>query len=100
MVVNIWTHIVITYSSANGLALYTNGTLRSLTDPFTSFSSSVTDYSTQPYMMVGNRKIDSTTASCTTGTTVSAAAYRGLIDELRVYSRELTSNEICSLFNP
>lgn len=98
--VNIWTHIVLTYSSSNGLALYTNGTMYGVTDAFSSFPSS-TYYTSQPYVTVGNPRTINSIPTCTTGApAVSSAAYRGLIDELRIYSRALTITEICSLFNP
>ena len=102
MVINTWTHIVLTYSSTNGMALYTNGTLRVFDDAFTSFHTNTHAFTTRPYMTVGN---PSTTGSIPTGClvatpTLSPGPYQGLIDDLRIYSRELTITEICSLFNP
>ena len=98
--VNTWTHIVLTYSSSNGLALFTNGTLRDLTDPFDSFPSSSSDYQIRPYLTVGNPATTSTSTSCLGGTpSLVSTAYQGIIDELRIYSRALTINEICSLFH-
>ncbi|CAF3585276.1 unnamed protein product [Rotaria sp. Silwood1] len=98
---SIWTHIVLTYSSSNGMALYTNGILRAVDDAFTSFASNTYTSASRPYMTVGN---PSTTGSLSTGCltaspTLSQGHYQGIIDELRVYSRELTISEICSLFN-
>jgi hypothetical protein len=101
MTANTWTHIVLTYSSVNGLTLYTNGTLRGVTTPFSSFPLSSPDYKVRPYMTVGNQGTSSSIPACTGGSpSLSSAAYQGIIDELRVYSRELSITEICSLFNP
>lgn len=101
MVVNLWTHIVLTYSLSNGLALYTNGTLRGAADPtISSFPLSSPDYKVRPYMTVGNPKTTSSNPGCLIGTPgLFPAAYQGIIDELRVYSRELTKTEICALFH-
>lgn len=99
MSINVWTHIVVTYSSNNGMALYTNGVLQDYTGQFDSFSPS--PYSTTPYMTVGNPRTNNSMPSCTSYTpALSPAAYRGSIDELRIYSRELTETDICSLYNP
>ncbi|CAF1223117.1 unnamed protein product [Rotaria sp. Silwood1] len=99
---SIWTHIVLTYSSSNGMALYTNGTLRAVDDAFTSFASNTYTSASRPYMTVGNPSTTgSLPAGCLTASpTLSQGHYQGIIDELRVYSRELTISEICSLFNP
>ncbi|CAF1332948.1 unnamed protein product [Rotaria sp. Silwood1] len=98
----IWTHIVLTYSSSNGMALYTNGTLNAVSDAFTSFSTNVYAFTSRPYMTVGN---PSNTAFVPSGCLTASPAlspghYQGVIDDLRIYSRELTTSEICSLFNP
>jgi len=73
--------------------------MQGITDPFDSLGGSY--FSTQPYLTVGNYRINSgTTPSCNTGSSsISSGAYRGSIDELRIYSRELTINDICSLYN-
>jgi hypothetical protein len=99
MLVNTWTHIVLTYSSSNGLILYTNGTLRGVTDSFSSFPSASPDYKSRPYMTVGNQGTSVTSNACLIGSpSLSPGAYQGIIDELQIYSRELTKTEICSLF--
>lgn len=99
MSLNVWTHIAVTYSPSNGMALYTNGVLRDFTGQFDSFPSVL--YTTTPYMTVGNPGTSNSIPACTTNTpALSPAAYRGSIDELRIYSRELTDDDICSLYNP
>lgn len=97
MVVNVWTHIVITYSSDNGLALYVNGNMLGVTTGFTSLNSY---FFTQPYLTMGNARTSGSVPTCNSGGSLLApGAYRGSIDELRIYSRELSINDICSLYN-
>ena len=99
MPVNSWTHIVLTYSNDNGMALYTNGTLQGVTDGFSSFSPTPNDYDNlRPYFTVGNMRKSGGPPACLSGSpAIATATYKGLIDELRIYSRELTQTEICSL---
>ena len=76
MMVNIWTHIVLTYSSTNGMALYTNGTLQGVTHPVSSFPSTPNDYgNTRPYMIIGNARRSGSIPSCLGGSpSISSAA--------------------------
>ncbi|CAF1131051.1 unnamed protein product [Rotaria magnacalcarata] len=99
--INVWTHIVVTYGSTNGMAIYTNGTLTVANGAFNSFPTSASAFTTPPYMTVGNYKTTSSApAGCLVATpALSPGSYYGIIDELRVYSRELAPSEICSLFN-
>ena len=100
MLVNTWTHIVLTYSSANGMALYTNGTLQGVTGAFSSFPFNTEDYgAVRPYMLVGNARTNGSVPGCLGGIPISPASYQGLIDDFRVYSREITKTEICSLYH-
>ncbi|CAF5107276.1 unnamed protein product, partial [Rotaria sp. Silwood1] len=101
MSTSIWTHIVLTYSSSNGMALYTNGTLHVVNDAFTSFPSNGIVFTSRPYMIVGNPSTTgSVPSSClVTSPALSPGHYQGIIDDLRIYSRELTSSEVCSLYN-
>ncbi|CAF0992791.1 unnamed protein product [Didymodactylos carnosus] len=96
--VNVWTHIVVSYSSSNGLKLYINSTLNSFSSSsLASFPTSV--YTTQPYVTIGNASPSGTAPSCITSTS-SPGVFLGIIDELYIYSRELTTTEICALANP
>ena len=98
--VNTWTHIALIYASDNGLALYINGTLVDITSAFDSFPSTSGDFSVAPYLTVGNPKTTGSNPSCVGGTpSVTANPYQGIIDELRIYSRALTNDEICSLYH-
>jgi hypothetical protein len=44
-------------------------------------------------------KINNETNNLVGSPSLSPSSYQGLIDELRIYSRELTKTEICSLFH-
>ena len=84
---NSWTHIVSTYSATNGLRLYINGTLFGSTNGFTSSASG-----NLMTVTLGNTLNGS---NCTSA--VPRVPYRGLLDEFRLYSRELTQTDVCLL---
>lgn len=87
--VNVWTHVVQTFSATNGLRLYINGTLRS--------ASSVASVSPpyQPmYVTVASQR--SGGADCMSGS-IALRSYAGAIDELRIHNREINVSEICML---
>lgn len=83
----VWTHFTLTYSAANSLRLYVNGSL---------YGSSIGTYSASGvsnYVFIG---------SVNAGTNCYASSiiggqYHGFIDEFRIYSRELILSEIQSL---
>ncbi|CAF2863141.1 unnamed protein product [Rotaria sp. Silwood2] len=88
----VWTHIVTSYSINNSVRLWINGTLIGSSATFTYAASSSPDWitvgTTFPAAM-----------SCASGS-VSTGQFYGMIDELRVYSRELTSSDVYALANP
>ena len=89
---NHWTHAAVTYSSNNGLRLYVNGTLHNSSLPF-SFTASTS----ANYLVLGSSLAG--TSRC--GRTPSYnGQYAGFVDELRVYSRELSSGEVLALASP
>ena len=85
---NTWTHITLTYSFTTGLTLYTNGTLIGNTGSFTFGASGVISYVQLGYF-----------TSCSSGV-ITNAAYQGIVDEMYIYSRELTQSEAVALANP
>jgi hypothetical protein len=87
-----WTHIVSSYSATNGVSLWINGTLVNSTGPFAYFSSTVPNSITLGNSLTGQ-------AYCASGSIVKGQFY-GMMDELRVYSRELNSSEVYALANP
>ena len=86
-----WTHVVVTYRDSSGLRLYSNGSLRITSAPF-----SVVGSGTPNYLFVGSPRaaVNSSVWADISG------QYSGIVDELRVYSRELTVGEINALANP
>ena len=85
---NVWTHVASTYSVANGLRLYVNGTL------IGSISSSTYNAPSRfNFLTLGNAFAGS---PCNT-TSISSGSYSGYLDEFRVYSRELTAAAISIL---
>ncbi len=91
---NTWTHVAATFSITNGLRLFINGTRVNVTS------------SSNAHIASGSWNIMSVGA-CThpmvwcsnTETRIVSDQYRGKIDEMRIYSRELTSVEINALAN-
>ncbi len=91
LTLNVWTHIVQTFSTTNGVTLYINGTKVGTTSCSSSAASGVPDY-----IFVGY--YGSSGSSCVTGSITSGIFY-GAVDKLRIYSRELTVSDVCILAN-
>ena len=86
-----WTQTVVTYSRNNGLRLYANGTLYGTaflySQAVTSTSSMVTiGHSVNPFIACDYDII-------------STGSYIGLVDEFRLYARELSASNILQMFN-
>ena len=79
---NIWTHASVTYSISNGLRLYINGTLYTSTIPFSYLASSRLNY-----LFLGNPLTG-------TGCSGKHGQYVGVVDEFRLYSRELSASDV------
>ncbi|CAF4007294.1 unnamed protein product [Rotaria sp. Silwood1] len=91
---NVWSHIVQTWSSATGLRLYVNNVMVSSLPTANSFL----PYRQSPlYVTLGNGLPAS--ASCRQGMLNSTIPYTGAIDDFRVYSRELTASDICTMYS-
>jgi hypothetical protein len=92
--VNTWTHVVETFSIQNGLRLYVNGTLySSVTNISTYLASGVPNYLT----IASTLAASVTPQYCTSTSVLGLGSYNGAVDELRVYSRELTAEDVCTL---
>ena len=87
-----WTHIVETWSSANGLRLYVNG------DLYGSVNQTVFAASNAAPMCLFLGTSGFGTNCQTSG--ILPGSYMGAIDEFYVYSRELVPSEVCSLAHP
>jgi hypothetical protein len=91
-IISTWSHIVQTWSSTNGLRLYINNILvaSSVTLATTYTASGVSNYLTLGNSLNGG--------TCGQGQIGSLTPYQGAIDDVRVYSRELSTADICTLF--
>lgn len=86
---NMWTHITHTYSPTNGQRLYINGALYTSSASSTIYTASgAPDYLTIGNMLSGG-------GCYNPGSTTSP--FQGAVDDLRVYSRELSSIDACLL---
>ena len=88
-----WIHLAQTYSPANGLSLYTNGSLYNQSMPFDSVSSG-----TPLVLTVGNSLVDGNKTACS-NVNIETGQFYGSIDDVRVFSRELTPNDVKYLSN-
>ena len=84
-----WVHLAQTYSSVNGLRLYVNGSVHNHSIPF-NFTSSDTPL----ILTVGNSLLDGNTTACSNRQHPGTGQFYGSIDDLRVFSRELTQNDV------
>ena len=82
---NSWTHVAMTYNRSNGLRLYVNGTLYNSSIPFAYYGSGSPNY-----LFLGS-SLNMTFCSGASG------QYVGILDEFRVYSRELTAYDVYTL---
>ena len=93
---NYWTHVVQTWSSAYGLGLYIDGVLSVQDSTVTSCgASSVAKYlklasTLQALLYLAN-------GWSTTGVLEGLGYFNGLVDEMRVCSRESNALEVCAL---
>ena len=88
----VWTHVVSSYSAPNGVRLWINGTLIGSTGSFAYAPSAAPNT-----IILGNSLAG--TSVCANGNIVKGQFY-GMMDELRVYSRELNAAEVAALANP
>ena len=89
---NTWTYIVQTYSPTNGECLYVNDILYTSMPNATVYTSS----GQQDIFTFGN--LLSGTICYNPG--ILTNPFQGMIDELRIYSRELSSIDVCLLAWP
>ncbi|CAF0933382.1 unnamed protein product [Rotaria sordida] len=91
---NVWSHIVQTWSPASGLRLYVNNVMVSSLPTANLFL----PYSQSPvYVTLGNGLPAS--VSCRQGILNSTIPFTGAIDDFRVYNRELTASDICAIYS-
>jgi len=88
----VWTHLVTSYSATNGIRLWVNGTLIGSSGTFAYAPSTVPNTITLGNSLLGIN-------GCAAGPIVKGQFY-GMMDELRVCSRELNSSDVYTLANP
>jgi hypothetical protein len=89
-----WIHVGITYSFTNGLRLFVNGIMVNVTSPGYAYSAS----GDRNRITIGTCVYP---ANCRVGfTKIVPSQFLGKIDEMRVYSRELSIGEMNALANP
>ena len=86
--ISTWTHVAVTYGSINGMQLYVNGTLSNASAPFL-FSSNEAPMN----LFLGNPNWNGTCGSSQT----TCGPYSGAVDDFRLYSRELSANDVTVL---
>ena len=86
-----WTHAAVTYNGANGMRLYVNGTLSS-----TSASLPFNPGGQPMHLFVGSPR----SGIALIAGYSNSGPYSGAVDELRVYSRELSDGDVAVLANP
>jgi len=91
----VWTHVVETWSSTNGLRLYQNGVLVSSN----SFATAYTASGLSNFITLGNSLDGMNVCSGAEAGHQSTGPFDGDIDDFRVYSRELTSVDINKIYN-
>jgi hypothetical protein len=87
---SVWSHVVQTWSSTNGLRLYVNSVLVASESYSTYGASGLPDYIT-----LGNGLSGAT--NCPLGG-ITGSPYQGDMDDFRVYSRELSANDVYTLY--
>jgi hypothetical protein len=90
--VSSWIPIVQTWSATNGLNLYVNNTLVSSVGASTFLGSGTTPN----YLTLGGCL--SGCGVCSSGLVGAAGPFTGAIDDWRIYSRELTAIDVCTLY--
>jgi hypothetical protein len=87
---SVWSHVVQTWSSTNGLRLYINNVLVASHLYSTYVASSMPNFVT-----LGNGF--NATSMCEIGQ-ITSPPYQGNIDDFRVYNRELSAADVCTLY--
>ncbi|CAF1295490.1 unnamed protein product [Rotaria sordida] len=88
-----WIAVGLTWSQTNGLKLYINKTLINSMIASTFLASKTTSN----YLTLGNCL--NGCSGCFNGSIDAVGPFTGAIDDWRIYSRELSSNDICTLYS-
>ena len=86
-----WTHVGMTYSIANGIQLFVNGSLANKNNTYRSYTAS----GQMNTLIIGS--CVQWSACALNQTQIVPSQFRGKIDELKIFSRELSVNEVQQL---
>ena len=89
-----FSHVVETWSSTNGLRLYVNGYLVSSVPATSYLGTSVWTN----YVTVGGCLNGCASCSAVSGNQISSGPFTGAVDDFRIYTRELTAADVCTLY--
>ncbi len=88
---NIWSYVSMTYSTTDGIQLFVNGALVNMNNDSTDYLASG-EFST---IIIGTCPQPNV---CAVGQTkIVPVQFRGIIDELKIFSRQLSASEIYQL---
>ncbi|CAF0876373.1 unnamed protein product [Adineta steineri] len=93
--IDVWTHVTTAYSPTIGLQIYINGTLINQSSPFSYSASDQNNYIT-----LANSLSAQSGSACASSMIAQSGVFHGLIDELRVYTKALSQDDIDALANP
>ena len=93
VVPNVWTHLVVTYGSSNGLRLWVNGAQYGAASGGYSYAAAGAPVTATIGSSSGGM------GNCASGV-ITMGQYRGYLDEFRCYARELSSADVSRLANP
>jgi hypothetical protein len=88
---NSWTHVCMTYSLAYGIRLFVNGSLLNSNSTYTDYSAS----GEMCTITIGTGLQPNTCA--VNQTKIAPFQFQGKIDELKIFSRELSTSEVYNL---
>ncbi|UJR21688.1 hypothetical protein I4U23_024765 [Adineta vaga] len=97
---NTWTHIAVVYSNTNGMRLFVNGQF--VASSSNSGNLNLYDFGALAYITLANVGSSGPPipASCLVGSIpLASGSFLGVMDEFRLYNRELDTQEICVLAN-
>ena len=86
--IGVWTHIAYTFSTTNGIQLYVNGTL---------YGSVTTTYDASG--MADTLIFGNPLSGTGCGSSLPNQQFYGSIDEVRLYSREITATDVSQLYS-
>jgi hypothetical protein len=89
--IRIWTHVSMTYSIMNGIQLFVNGSWANSNEAFTDYVGS-SEFCT---IIIGTGFPE--TICVVNQTQIVDSQFHGKIDELKIFSRELSANEVYQL---